>query len=100
MNVSFESKVRPIAFGYVAMGSAVLFILRSRWLLYSAGSGVNRVQVVLFGFSVRLLCFVQQKLYVGMVVCISWLLSCLWVCRCDDDVICVKHDLNRCSRWW
>ena len=43
------------------MGSAVLFILRSRLLLYSAGSGVNRVQVVLLGFSVSLLCFVQAK---------------------------------------
>ena len=29
-----------------AMGSAVWFILRSRVFLYSAGSGVNRVQVV------------------------------------------------------
>ena len=41
------------------MGSAVLFIWRSRLLLYYAGSGVNRVQVVLSGFSVRLFCFVQ-----------------------------------------
>ena len=30
-------------------------------LLYSAGFGVNRVQVVLFGFSNRLFCFVQAK---------------------------------------
>ena len=36
-------------------------IFRSRLLLYSAGSGVNRVQVVLSGFSVRLFCFVQAK---------------------------------------
>ena len=56
--VSFGSKVRPRNFGYVAMGSAVLFILRSRLLLYSAGYGVNRVQVVLSGFIVRLFCFV------------------------------------------
>ena len=34
----------------------MLFIFRSRLLLYSAGSGVNRVQVVLSGFSVRLIC--------------------------------------------
>ena len=53
--VSFGSKVRPRTFGCVAMGSAVLFILRSRLLLYSAGSGVNKVQVVLSGFSVRVL---------------------------------------------
>ena len=42
-------------------GSAVLFILRSRLLLYSAGSGVNRVHVVLYAFSVRLFCFVQAN---------------------------------------
>ena len=41
----------------VAIGSEVLFILRSRLLLDSAGSGVNRVQVVLSGFSVRLLSY-------------------------------------------
>ena len=59
--MSFGYKVRPRTFGYVAMRSAVLFIFRSRLLLYSAGSGVNRVQVVLSGFSVRLFCFVQVK---------------------------------------
>ena len=59
--VSFWSKVRARNFGCIAMGSAVLFILRSRLLLYSAGSGMNRVQVVLSGFSVRLFCFVQVK---------------------------------------
>ena len=51
--VSFGSKIRPRTFGCIAMGSAVL--------LYSAGSGVNRVKVVLSGFSVRLFCFVQAK---------------------------------------
>ena len=40
-------------FGCVAIGSAVLFILISRLLLYSAGSGVNRVQVVWSAFSHR-----------------------------------------------
>ena len=54
--VSFGSKVRPRTFGCVAMGSALLFIVRSRLLLYSAGSGVNRVQVVLSGFSRMLFC--------------------------------------------
>ena len=57
----FGSKVRPRTYGCISLGSAVLSILRSRLPLYSAGSGVNRVQVVLFGFSVRLLCFVQAK---------------------------------------
>ena len=56
--VSFMSKVRPRTFGCVAIGSVVLFILRSRLLLYS---GVNRVQVVLSGFSGKLFCFVRAK---------------------------------------
>ena len=59
--VRFGSKLRPKTFGCVAMRSAVLFIFRSRLLLYSAGTGVNRVHVVLSGFSVRMLCFVQEK---------------------------------------
>ena len=37
--VSSGSKVRPRTFGCVAMGNAVLFILRSRLLLYSSGYG-------------------------------------------------------------
>ena len=38
-------------------------LFRSILLLYSAGSGVNRVQVILSGFSVRLFCFVQTKIW-------------------------------------
>ena len=75
--VSFGSKVRPRTFGCVAMGSALLFIVRSRLLVYSAGSDVNRVQVVLSGFSKKLFCFYREKLCVGMVECISWLHSYL-----------------------
>ena len=52
--VSFGSKVIPRTFGCVAMGSALLCIFRSRLLVYSAGSGMSRVQVVLSGFSMRL----------------------------------------------
>ena len=43
--VSFWSKVRPITFGCVTMGSALL-------------------------------------------------------CGCDCDVVCIGHDLNRCTGWW
>ena len=67
--VSFGSKVRPGTFGYVAKDSAVLFILRSRLLVYSAGSVVNRVQVDLSGFSVILFCFVQANVCHVVVVC-------------------------------
>ena len=59
MNMSFRSKVMPRTFWYGALGSAVLFTLRSRFLIYAARS-VNRLQVVLHGF-------------------------CVW--RCDGDVI-------------
>ena len=62
--VSFGSKVRPRTFGCVAKGSALLFIVRSRLLVYSAGSGVNRVQVVLSGFSRRLFLFCPGKNFV------------------------------------
>ena len=77
--VSFESKVMARIFECVAMRSAVLFMLRSILLLYYAGSGVNIVQVVLSGFSVRLFCLSRQKLFVCMVVCIYWLHACLSV---------------------
>ena len=62
--VSFGSKVRPRTFGCVAMGSALLFIVRSRLLEYSAGSGVNRVQVVLSGFRVRGCLFCPGKNFI------------------------------------
>ena len=84
--VSFGSKVTPRTVGCVAMGSALLCIFRSRLLVYSAGSDVNRVQIVLSGFSMRLYVLSRQKLYVGMVVCIS--------CGCEGDDICVGHDMN------
>ena len=62
MYVRFGFKIRARTFGCIAMGSIMLFILRSRLLLYSSGSGVNRVQVALSRFSVGLLCFVQTKI--------------------------------------
>ena len=77
--VSFGPKVRTRTFGCLAMRSAVLFIFRYRLLLYSAGSGVNRVQVVLSGFSVILFCFVQAKT-VCMYVCMYFLAAFVLVC--------------------
>ena len=79
--VSFGSKVRPRTFGCIAMGSALLFIVRSRLLVYSAGSGVNRVQVVLSGFSKRLFCPGKNFMYVWLYV-FFWLLHsylCVWM---------------------
>ena len=59
--VSFGSKVGSIIFGCVVMGSVLLFIVRFRLHVNSAGSDVNRVPVVLSGFSKRLFCFVQTE---------------------------------------
>ena len=61
--VSFESKAGQGTFGCVAMGSALLCICRTRLHVYSAGSGVNRVQIDLSGFSMRLFYFVQAKMF-------------------------------------
>ena len=77
--VSFGSKVRPRIVGCAAMCSAVLFILRSRLLVYSAWSGVNRVHVVLSAFSVRLFSFVQTKT-VCRYGCMYFLAALVLVC--------------------
>ena len=76
------------------MCSAVLFILRSRLLAYSTVSGG---QDVLSGLSVRLFWFVQPKTvcrFGCMYLLVALVRAC--VCRCDGDVICAGHDLNRC----
>ena len=57
-------------------------------LLYSTGSGVNRVQVVLSGFSVGLLCFVQAKT-VCSYSCMYFLAALVLVCV---DVIVMSSD--------
>ena len=77
--VSYGSKVRPRTFGCVAMGNALLCIFWSRLLVYSAGSGVNRVQVVLSEFSMRLFCFVQAKTFCRY-GCIYFLAALVLVC--------------------
>ena len=51
--IIFENKLLLLSLSW--------FILRPRLPLYSAGSAVNMVQVVLPRFSVSLFCFVQAK---------------------------------------
>ena len=78
----YGSKVRPRTFGCVAMGSALFCIFRSRLLVYSAGSGMNIVQVVLSGFSMSLFCPDKNFLYVWMYIFICFTSACV----CDGDV--------------
>ena len=93
--VGIWSTVRPSTFGCFSMGRALLCICKSRLLIYSAGSGMNIVQVVLSGVSIRLFCFVQEK--TSLQIWFHIFLDCTPACVCgyDGDVICVGHDLNR-----
>ena len=95
--VSFGSKVRPRTFGCVAMGSAV-FMLRSRLILYSTGSGLNRVQVDLSGFSVRFF-FVQAKTLCRY-GCMYFLATLVLVCVDVIVMLSVKFSMNLCLESW
>ena len=55
----------PSIFGLMLMGSVMLSICSSCCVLYSDGSGVKRVHVVLSGLRMRVVCFC----YVYAVVC-------------------------------
>ena len=52
--VSLGSRVSPSIFGLMFMGRVMLSICSSSCVLYSAGSGVRRVHVVLSGLMMRL----------------------------------------------
>ena len=52
--VSFGSRVSPSILGLMFMGSVMVSICSSRCVLYSAGSGVKRVHVVLSRLRMRL----------------------------------------------
>ena len=98
--VRFGSKVRTKTVGCVSMGSALLFILRYRLLVYSAWSGVNRVEVLLFGFCIRFFMFCPGKT-LSRYGCMYFLAALVLVyVDVMVMVICVGYDLNRCSGWW
>ena len=71
------------------MGSALLFIVRSRFLVYSTGSGVIRVYVVLSGFSKRLICFVHAKTLCRY-GCMYFLAALVFVCM--DVMIVMSYE--------
>ena len=62
--VSLGSRVSPSIFELMFMGSVMLFICSSSCVLYSSGSGVKRVHVVLSGL--------RMRLFVRVHVCISF----------------------------
>ena len=70
--VSFGSSVSPRIFGFLIVGSVSLLICRFRVLLYCAGSGVNRVVVVLVVLRESWFCWVQS--------CVCCRYCCTCVC--------------------
>ena len=54
MYVSLGSRVSPSILGVMFMGCVMLSICSSSCVLYSAGSGLKRVHVVLSGLRMRL----------------------------------------------
>ena len=88
------SKVRPRTFWCVAMGNALLFIVRCRFLVYSAGLDVNRVHL-LPGFSKSLFCFVQAKTLCRY-ACMYFLAELVLVCVGMMVMSSVCQDLVNC----
>ena len=70
--MSLGSSVRPRILGCLTVGSCVLFMCRVSVVLYSAGSGVKSVVVVLSALSVSWLAMVQS--------CICWRYCCTCCC--------------------
>ena len=71
--VSLGSTVSPSIFGLMFMGSVMWSICSSSCVLYSAGSGVKRVHVILSGLRMRLLSESMYAFHVGMIGCLHLL---------------------------
>ena len=80
----FWSSVRPSIFGVLTVESCVLFICNVSVVLYSAGSGVQSVVVVLPALSVCWLCLVHS-----CICCIYCCTCCCAVCGfwCDVSIV-------------
>ena len=84
MFVSLGSRVSPSIFGLMFMGSVMLSICNSSCVLYSAGSVVKRVHVVLSGL--------RMRWFVRVNVCIScrydWMFAfAMFILLCVDGMV-------------
>ena len=77
--VSLGSRVSPSIFGLMFMGSVMLSICSSSCVMYSIGSGVERVHVVLSGLRMRLLSKSMYVFHVGIIGCLLLLCLCRYV---------------------
>ena len=75
--VSSESRVNPSILGLMFMSSVMLSICSSSCVLYSAGSGVKRVYVVLYGLRMRRLSVCMCVFPLVMIGCL------LFICLCS-----------------
>ena len=85
LHVSFGSKVRPITVGCIVMGSAVLFSLGSRLLVYHAGSGVNSVYIVFFSIYCKIVMFCPGIFFKCRYGCMYF--SAAHVLECADVMV-------------
>ena len=82
--VSLWSRVSPSIFRLMFMGSVILSICSSSCLLYSAGSGVKRVHVVLYGL--RMMLFV--RVHVGISCRYDWMFAlAMFMSLCVDVMV-------------
>ena len=81
--VSLGSRVSPSIFGLMFMGCVMLSICNSSCVLYSAGSGVKRVHVVVSGLRMRL--FV--RIHVGISCRYDWMFAFAMVMSLCVDVM-------------
>ena len=92
--VSFGSNVRPRILGCVARGRVVYvevqiaLIFRRVW----SERGANCFDGI--KCEIVMLCPEKNGMYIFLVY------TRALVCRCDGDIICVGHNLNRCSGLW
>ena len=81
--VSLRSRVNPIIFVLMFMGSVMLSICSFSGVLYSTGSGVKRVHAVFSGLRMRLPVCVN--------VCIfDWMFVLLCLCHCVLMLWCMR----------
>ena len=69
--------MRPSILGFFTVGMTTLSMLSVSYVLYSAGSGVKRVLVVLFGLRWSWFCCVHELFLASMVVALLVQSVCL-----------------------
>ena len=87
--MSLRLRVKSNTLGHVCTSSVVLLICKLSLVLYSAGSGMKSVQVVLSELSMRLFELVKCRYCVGTAVCV-WL-RYLYVTVCCD-IVCIRYE--------